>query len=86
MFLYVICLCHEYGVELTTTEFYTFHVLCINQMYTFFLKRPTNAIECMNIILLHRNYRHLSATCTHLQGGKNKNTFTNHYVLESMHS
>jgi hypothetical protein len=27
-----------------------------------FLKIPKNTLECMNVILLHSNYRHVSAT------------------------
>jgi len=26
-----------------------------------FLRRPTNTLECMNVILLHSNHRHVSA-------------------------
>jgi len=51
-----------------------------------FLKRPTNALEHMNVILLHGNYRQLLGTRGRLQGRKNTNTVTNYYVLESMHS
>jgi hypothetical protein len=28
----------------------------------FFLKRPTKALECMNVSLLYSNHRHVSAT------------------------
>lgn len=33
---------------------------CINRCI--FLKRPTNAPPCMNVILLHSNHRHVPAT------------------------
>ena len=48
--------------ELRAVKHYIFHVPCINQMYTNFLKRPTNAPQCMNAILLHRNHKRVSAT------------------------
>ena len=34
---------------------------CINRCI-FFKKRPTNALPCMNVILLYSNHRHVSAT------------------------
>jgi len=38
------------------TEFYLFHVLCINQTYKFFLNR----LGYMNVLLLHSNLWHVS--------------------------
>jgi len=38
-----------------------FHVPCIDQMHIL-LKTPKNLLESMNVILLHRNHRHVSAT------------------------
>jgi hypothetical protein len=34
------------------------------------------ALTCMIISLLYRHHQHVSATCSHPQGGKNKNTAT----------
>ena len=33
----------------------------VNKLYciTSFKKNPTNALECMNVILLHSNHRHV---------------------------
>jgi hypothetical protein len=45
--------------------FYMFHIPCINQIIKL-LKRPTTALQCINVILLHDD----------LQGGKNKNKIT----------
>lgn len=39
-----------------------FHIWCLNQMYIFFLKKPTNALQFMNIILVRSNHRHVSTT------------------------
>jgi len=41
-------------------QIYMFHVTCINQMYN--LKKLTNALGCMNVILLHSKHQHDSAT------------------------
>jgi hypothetical protein len=38
-----------------------FHVSCSNQMFIS-LKTATNAVECMNVTLLHSKQRHVSAT------------------------
>jgi hypothetical protein len=38
-----------------------FHVPCINPNIKFF-KRSTNALECMNVILLHSNHQHVLTT------------------------
>jgi uncharacterized protein (DUF486 family) len=40
------------------------------------VKRPTNALVCMIVILLHDNHRYALATYGHLQAAKNKNTLT----------
>jgi len=40
------------------------------------LRRPTNGLGFMNVIFLHSDHQHVSATCDHLQGGENKNTDT----------
>ena len=37
-----------------------------------FFKRPTNTVECMNVILLHSTHRHVWNTCVLLHDGENK--------------
>jgi hypothetical protein len=52
----------------------------------FFFKRPTNALECVNVILLHSIIQHVLATCGHFQGGEHKEYNYNQNVSESVHS
>jgi hypothetical protein len=40
------------------------------------LRRPTNGLGFMNVIFLHSDHEHVSATFGHLQGGENKNRST----------
>jgi hypothetical protein len=51
---------------------------------TEFLKRSTNALAFMNVILLRNNLRHVPATYGRPQGTENKNTVTIN-VSKSIH-